>query len=359
MFTRFRSERGATFVHVGIILLGLIAFSGFAVDQGVLVVGRRQAQNLADAGAHAGAVARAFDDTSDDPPADSGIVYESVVSTVQQGAVWGEPIPTSAIVMSYECPPGKPGRCVRTDVHRDGTNGSTALPTFFMKLVGTMSQPVRATATAHVAPANGTRCLKPWMLPDKFLDPDKNGYDPGDTYDAPGYTLSDIGTQLVLHPPGGQGVQPSDYQIINEIGGSEGSPEYEANIVNCQLTGWIGKVMMDVQGTKNGPTNQGVRALIDEDPTATWNGTTVTGPLGLLSPRVVIIGLFNPEVYWTEQQQGNGNTFEIVNLMAMFIERVQGGEVTARIVGKAGDMVGNAGSPPDNAEFLSMIEFVR
>jgi uncharacterized membrane protein len=120
------SERGATFVHAGIIQLGLTAFSGFVIDQGVLVVARRQAQNLADAGAHAGAVARAFDDTSDDPPIDRGAVYDSVVATVQEGQVWGQPLPTTAIGVSYDCPASVAGRCVRADVRRYGTNGSTA-----------------------------------------------------------------------------------------------------------------------------------------------------------------------------------------------------------------------------------------
>ena len=45
---RLSSERGATLVHVGISMLGLIVFSGFVVDYGVLWQSRRQAQNAAD-----------------------------------------------------------------------------------------------------------------------------------------------------------------------------------------------------------------------------------------------------------------------------------------------------------------------
>src|SRR5689334_23793638 len=56
-----RSEHGAIALHVAIGLVVLIGFLTFVVDFGVMWVGRRQAQNAADAGALAGAVAMAFD----------------------------------------------------------------------------------------------------------------------------------------------------------------------------------------------------------------------------------------------------------------------------------------------------------
>ena len=54
---RLRDDRGAIIIHVAFALLALIAFSAFVVDMGVMWVSRRQAQNAADAGALAGAVA--------------------------------------------------------------------------------------------------------------------------------------------------------------------------------------------------------------------------------------------------------------------------------------------------------------
>ena len=65
------SERGAMLIHVGVVLVALIAFAGFVADQGLLFVGRSQAQNAADAGAHAGATALALDndDRSSSGPA--------------------------------------------------------------------------------------------------------------------------------------------------------------------------------------------------------------------------------------------------------------------------------------------------
>src|SRR5687768_8163905 len=60
-----RSEKGDMLVHVALGLLMLTAVSALAVDYGLFWVGRRAAQNSADAAALAGAVALAYDDADD------------------------------------------------------------------------------------------------------------------------------------------------------------------------------------------------------------------------------------------------------------------------------------------------------
>ena len=70
-----RSEQGAVFVQVGISIFVLMAFNVFVLDYGVMWVSRRQAQNAADAGALAGAVARGYDEFAD-PPASDGLAAE-------------------------------------------------------------------------------------------------------------------------------------------------------------------------------------------------------------------------------------------------------------------------------------------
>ena len=62
-----RAQEGAIFVQVGIALFVLMGFSVFVLDYGVMWIARAQAQNAADAGALAGAVARGFDDFAADP----------------------------------------------------------------------------------------------------------------------------------------------------------------------------------------------------------------------------------------------------------------------------------------------------
>src|SRR5437867_1366842 len=64
---RGKCERGAILIQVAISIMALTAFTAFVVDYGVLWVARGQAQNAADAGALAGAIAREFDDVADPP----------------------------------------------------------------------------------------------------------------------------------------------------------------------------------------------------------------------------------------------------------------------------------------------------
>ena len=63
--SRVSSERGAVIIQVLLAFLVLTAFLMFVVDYGVKWVSRNQAQNSADAGALAGAVALAYDDYDD------------------------------------------------------------------------------------------------------------------------------------------------------------------------------------------------------------------------------------------------------------------------------------------------------
>ena len=60
-----RSESGAVLVYVSVAIIGLVAFSALSIDYGVMWSSRRQAQNAADAAAHAGAVSLAFDSPTD------------------------------------------------------------------------------------------------------------------------------------------------------------------------------------------------------------------------------------------------------------------------------------------------------
>ena len=49
-------ERGAIIIQVAFALMALLAFTVFVIDYGVMWVGRRQAQNVADSAALAGAI---------------------------------------------------------------------------------------------------------------------------------------------------------------------------------------------------------------------------------------------------------------------------------------------------------------
>jgi len=59
---RVRTEHGAVLVLFAVAMIALLSLCALAIDYGVKVTARGQAQNAADAGALAGAIALSFDD---------------------------------------------------------------------------------------------------------------------------------------------------------------------------------------------------------------------------------------------------------------------------------------------------------
>ena len=80
-------ERGAILVQMAVSLLMFMGFLVFVLDYGVVLVSRGQAQNAADGGALAGAIARAFDDVTNPPPA-GGVVELAATEVAQENLVW-------------------------------------------------------------------------------------------------------------------------------------------------------------------------------------------------------------------------------------------------------------------------------
>ncbi len=113
------SERGAVLIMVAISIIALLAFSAFVVDYGVMWVSRSQVQTAADAGALAGATARAFDsDTS------NAHVQAVAIAVGQANAVWAQApdIQTRRRGQSRPCPltPGwAADTCVRVNAYRN------------------------------------------------------------------------------------------------------------------------------------------------------------------------------------------------------------------------------------------------
>jgi Flp pilus assembly protein TadG len=169
------SERGAILIQVAIAMIVLIAFTSFVADYGLLWVGRRQAQNAADAGALAGAVALAFDHFGDRTA--TGPAKQSAHNFALANSVLRE-APDNQIdtdVLFYPDDPSKfpdeceDDSCVRVDVYRNQERGN-ALPTWFGQLVGITEQGVRATAIARAAFGNASDCLKPWAVVDRWWE---------------------------------------------------------------------------------------------------------------------------------------------------------------------------------------------
>jgi Flp pilus assembly protein TadG len=400
-------ERGAILIHVAIALLGLTAMSAFVLDYGVMWMSRRQAQNAADAGALAGAVARGFDEVAD-PPSANGAVFQAATKAIAANNVWLTP-PTVE-PLDYVCPGFVTGgRCVTVKIHQDGTNGSTFLPTYFAPLIGITTQGTQATATAQAAVANASDCLKPWAIPDRWQEgqtPPNNSFDryvtngrnagqlvPNpDVYTAPsqsggpgtGYTVaSAYGVQVLLHVGGGgNSIAPGDWMAVDLPDGNGGFNTGGANYRNAISTCSghavaFGDYLPIESGNMKGPTVQGVQALIDLDLSATFQngaisnscapGTCADGQIHNLSPRVVAIAVYNPDKFqlgyannnWS-YCPGGGSCVQVTNILGFFVQSVDNsGNVTGYLYNYPGILKPGASSVGVGSSFNIQIQLVR
>src|SRR5262249_35312495 len=145
---RNRSERGAILVQVGLAIVVMMGFSAFVVDYGIFWLGRRQAQNAADAGAMAGAITRVYEQYTtlpDTPPSTEAV--DSAKAAANANLIVGDPVPipgTVEVQANFPCPGGiGEGECLRVDVFRDGGRGNP-LPVYFSQVFGMTGQDVQA-----------------------------------------------------------------------------------------------------------------------------------------------------------------------------------------------------------------------
>lgn len=269
------SERGAVLVHTAFALLALVAFTTFVADYGVLWLSRRQAQNSADAGALAGALALAFDDPTDHTSAGLGKknAHQLATTNLVYGGAPDVDIDNDIEILcpgcANQCPNGSPNTCIRVDVFRNQARGNP-LPIFFGGLVGLSQQGIRATATAEITGANSIRCLLPFALADRWSDNTDNNIDdvsfPGDSntgtdgwtpndvfegatttpsgadfYTAPyvdnhtGWTVAgDYGRQMIVHAKHNQ--FSAGWSNIVNLPGSVGNDDTRYDIAYCNPT---------------------------------------------------------------------------------------------------------------------------
>jgi hypothetical protein len=217
------------------------------------------------------------------------------------------------------------------------------------------------------AAQNAVTCVKPWAIPDKWIDrhddPNDGVWTADDTFetvDAHGNALSDPDEYLDLSDPtGGTGftlprdlglqltlkiAEPQDgmksgffYAIdIGTAGG--GADNYRSAIATCQQTPpiFFGDLLQPLTGNLTGPTVQGVADLINLDPNAVWdpatrsviNSCAPSASCGQVSPRIVAIVAFNP--VWLERSWWHGGQPQLLaaNIIGVFIDGIVGGKVT-------------------------------
>jgi len=181
-----KNERGITIVLVAISLLALLGMAALAIDVSTLYMAHGEAQRAADAAALAGArmFASSGYTSASSTLAASDICQTSAVpgaaaaanrqaeAVAAQNLVAGQP----AAVKSITCNTTAANPQITVTVQR------TALPTFFGRVWGGLTNSVTATAVAEAYNPSGSAApvqvqgVKPWLIPN--CDPTNGG--PGD-----------------------------------------------------------------------------------------------------------------------------------------------------------------------------------
>ena len=352
-----RSEQGAVFVQVGISLFVLMAFNVFVLDYGMMWIGRRQAQNAADAGALAGALARGYDDFSN-PPSSGGLTAQSAQQVAAANLVWQQAATPRVL---FDCPAGVTGRCVRVEVYRDGTNSSTALPTLFGPILGITTQGVKATATAITGNGNSTTCMKPWALPDEWHEFGSSGHwQPTDVFNRWSASGTLVPNPDSYNPPGpatatsinisghfGDRVQfDVSYPFTNPITPGfvlplnlPGAKTYDENMTSCNGQPIVlGQQLSVHTSLAAGVTETALQNAYNLDPSADYNYgdsyviNTCAPGCASSSPRLFAIPLYDPDDFQRRRAINDwsgcpgGTPCVIVrNIVGFFIHRLSGG----------------------------------
>ena len=341
-------DRGMSFAFVGVGLMTFMAATTLAVDVGMFMTARTQAQTSADAGALAGATALVFNSWADRSA--SGPAVQSSISAAAQNTVMGGVVSVLPSDVTFPVGPTGSNR-VKVDVYR--TAGRlNPVTTLLGSLLGLSTIDIAATATAEAAPAGGMTCVKPFIIPDKWIENTSPPWDmntsvyehydnhgneltPHDVYDPTrGYGAADKGTLLILRAGGGNNIRPTFY-FSWAMPGNTGASWYEENIRNCNTTVIErGYIATQEPGNMMGPTIAGLQALLDQDPGAIWVNDATGGHYQSTmnpSPRVFPIPLYNPEEFEKGKQTGRTADLIVANWLGFFLERIQGNEAYGRI----------------------------
>jgi len=355
-----------SFVFVGLGFMAFMAATTLAIDVGMFMTARSQAQNAADAGALAGATALAFDNF-DDRSVGGPAVQSAVNAALANSVIGAAPSATPGDVTFPVGPTG--ANRVRIDVFRSAAR-TNAIPTLIGPLFGVPTVDIAATATGEASPANAMTCVKPFTIPDRWTETKTPPWTVNSTFDRydnkgrvianadvyvpagqPGYSgynsTRDKGTQLTIRAGTGNNVAPTMY-FSWSMPSNTGGDDYRDNIANCNTTlVHFGDPMTQEPGDMTGPTNQGVDDLIAKDPYAYWDATknevhSTMNP----SPRVFPIPLYDPDYYQSQKTNGRNATLRVANWIGFFVESRAGNNVTGRITPILGIIDNNAGPAP-------------
>jgi len=382
--SRFRratsDQKGiALFVAAGS-MLALTSVCALAIDVGMLMTARTEAQRVADVAALAGAGALI------ESPNNTRLATYNAVQFGNQNSIGGQ----AANVLDTDVTVDLTNRQVTVNALRTAARGNP-MGTFFARMFGVQTVDIGATATAEASNAGGITCLLPLALPDRWIeaggagnDPDDYNPESGDIYvpwaepdtdpvrfndDYTGYSEIDIGTQFTMKSNTANGdLNPSWYYPWRPPGQS-GADDYRTNVAGCvdpSISYSVGQQVETEPGNMSGPTMQGFRDLIDQDPDAVWNdvmdcivdrGLELSTNVGYCrkSERVRPIPMFDPR----EEIDAGTKPFTFTNFAGVFVEDIQGQNVIARWIGYTGVDPASYGSDGNAGPLFKVLRLVK
>ena len=400
---RVKSERGAVVVHAMVAMIGLLTFSAFSIDYGVMWTARRQAQNAADAAALAGAISMAYSAVDD-----QALARQSALNIAAMNLIWGAPpdITPADVTFPKPCPasPGFPGggHCIRVDVFRNQRAGGNPLPVFFGQLAGLTEQGVRATATARVLFGGAANCLLPISFPDRWTEnwPNPQPWTDGNTFDLVDGGGVPLASPDVYVAPGGND-PGTGFTRESASGGADLGLQMTLRFNDPAVTGdraaagWYRPVRLsdeqsgpsdlldaisecpsavvrsgDLLATENGALSAAqiaaaINSVVDRDPGAAWEPSLNNGRGGVtggcmssgactLSPRIRPVAVYNP-LDWA---QGDGRSVLVAKVVGFFLERPVGERLVGRVMQYPSEFY-EAGAGPEAANFIVTTTLVR
>jgi hypothetical protein len=232
--------------------------------------------------------------------------------------------------------------------------------------------------------------VKPFTIPDKWVEKQTPPWDPSDTFEAydkkgqplanpdiyipaydssgapnPSYsgykmfgTPNDVGTMLTIRAGTGTNIEPSFYFSLS-MTDSMGGNDYRTNIATCNQTHYRwGDLLVQEPGNMVGPTTQGIEELIARDQGAQWDGTKVVNSLyGNHSPRIFPIPLYDPTYYDEGKRNGRNADLKTANWICFFATGNNGNNVNGVIVPCMG--VYDKNGPAPNAALPKTIRLIQ
>ncbi|MGH7563136.1 MAG: pilus assembly protein TadG-related protein [Gemmatimonadota bacterium] len=344
-------QRGATIVLVAILLVALLGMAALAIDVGMLYTARTESQRTADAAALAGAgkyIEEYFLTSSNDDNA----IRQEAQAFASQNAVMGD----STDVQDGDVEILHADKKVRVWI-RNTAARTSAIPTWFGRVLGRDEADVVTVAAAKVTGASGGDCLLPIALPDEWIDngdgmwngPPEDTYIPWPESGYTGYSTDDVGLRIqiktAVNPGSGPPMcAPTDvHDACNSFGdsswrcwwlddhpsqgGGGGANELDARIRSCVGEGKeIGDLIWAASGAGNKQSlvSGAFKDLVDDDPDVFWDegqkcpardGNCITD-----SDRIRRIPMVDPNEV---NPAGGANTNAVIsNFAAVYVEKV-------------------------------------